>query len=206
MLTWVLGCFTLQLVHLKTEVPGKCSGYPCIVILPLWDPLILCLNIMFSTQWETTALLWQSAHSVLNKHGQQIHFDGNGLHTPAKCVTQQFDDVAEQQQSTRHTSYCMTWLKFVFVFNSPSWNVSTGTWSTAVNFRNILYMPSQSQTTSHNEADMLLAFTDTSANLTAYSTLLFNKHPSCICCIFPHLGLLKKSLISVQIVYRIRNI
>jgi hypothetical protein len=151
MLTWVLGCFTFQLVHLITEVPGKCSGYPSIVKLPLWDPLILCLHIMlFSKQWETTALLWQYTHSVLNKHSPQLYIHGHGLNTPAKCVIQQFNDVTELQQGTRHTSYCVTWLKFVSICNSPSCNVSTGTWSTAVNFRNILFMPSQSQTTSRN--------------------------------------------------------
>lgn len=151
MSTCVLGCFTFQLVHSKTEVPDKCSGYPSIIMLPLWDPLILCLNIMlFSKQWETTALLWQYIRSVLNKHGPQIYIHGHGLYTPAKCVIQQFNDVAELQQGTRHTSYSVTWLKFVSVCNSPSWNMSTGTWSTGVNVRNIVYMPSQPQTTSHN--------------------------------------------------------
>jgi hypothetical protein len=95
-----------------------------------------------------TALLWQYSRSVLNKHGPQIYIHGYGLYTPAKCVIQKFSDAAELQQGTRHTSYCVTWLKFVSVCNSPSWNVSTGTWNTAVNFRNILYIPSQSQTTS----------------------------------------------------------
>lgn len=135
----------------ENKVPGKCGGYPSIVMLPPWDPLILCLNIMlFSKQWQTTALLWQYTCSVLNKHGAQIYIHGHGLYTPAKCEIQQFNDVAELQQGTRHTSYCVTWLKLVCVCNSPSWNVSKSTWSTAVKVRNILYMPSQSQTTSRN--------------------------------------------------------